>query len=244
MLKIMFAAMASDSGKTSVTCGMLSLLSEMGLDPCAFKCGPDYIDPMFHRSVLGVSSHNIDLYMCGKDRAREMFRRYSAGHGACVVEGVMGYYDGLSGTSIKASACDVAETLDIPVVLVVRPKGTALTLAAQIKGMVEFRKPTHIKGIILNDCSKMVYTAFAKAYERETGVPVLGYIPHVEGAEFKSRHLGLYTAGEIEDITARIGKIREAIRECVDIERLMSVCSAEDVPQEEEAQASDDKRLC
>lgn len=242
MLKIMFAAMASDSGKTSVTCGMLSLLSEMGLDPCAFKCGPDYIDPMFHRSVLGVSSHNIDLYMCGKDRAREMFRRYSAGHGACVVEGVMGYYDGLSGTSIKASACDVAETLDIPVVLVVRPKGTALTLAAQIKGMVEFRKPTHIKGIILNDCSKMVYTAFAKAYERETGVPVLGYIPHVEGAEFKSRHLGLYTAGEIEDITARIGKIREAIRECVDIERLMSVCSAEDVPPDEESTGADGKR--
>ena len=125
MLKIMFAAMSSDSGKTSVTCGMLSLLAEMGLDPCAFKCGPDYIDPMFHRSVLGVSSHNIDVYMSDKDYVKKMFRRYSSGHGACVVEGVMGYYDGLSGTSLQASACDVAETLDLPVVLVVRPKGTA-----------------------------------------------------------------------------------------------------------------------
>ena len=161
MLKIMFAAMASDSGKTSVTCGMLSLLQEMGLDPCAFKCGPDYIDPMFHRSVLGVPSHNIDLYMCDKERAKAMFTRYSKGHGACVVEGVMGYYDGLSGKSLKASACDVAETLDLPVVLVVRPRGTALTLAALIKGMAEFRKPTHIKGVILNDCPEMGYKAFA-----------------------------------------------------------------------------------
>ena len=242
MLKIMFAAMSSDSGKTSVTCGMLSLLAEMGLDPCAFKCGPDYIDPMFHRSVLGVSSHNIDLYMSDKDYVKKMFRRYSSGHGACVVEGVMGYYDGLSGTSLQASACDVAETLDLPVVLVVRPKGTALTLAALIKGMAEFRKPTHIKGVILNDCSRMVYTAFAKSYEKETGIPVLGYIPHVEGAEFKSRHLGLYTAGEIEDITSRIAKIRDAIKEGVDLDLLMKACSAEDIPAADIAEASDEGR--
>ena len=242
MLKIMFAAMSSDSGKTSVTCGMLSLLAEMGLDPCAFKCGPDYIDPMFHRSVLGVSSHNIDLYMSDKDYVRKMFRRYSSGHGACVVEGVMGYYDGLSGTSLQASACDVAETLDLPVVLVVRPKGTALTLAALIKGMAEFRKPTHIKGVILNDCSRMVYTAFAKSYEKETGIPVLGYIPHVEGAEFKSRHLGLYTAGEIEDITSRIAKIRDAIKEGMNLDLLMKVCSAEDIPAADIAEASDEDR--
>lgn len=231
MLKIMFAAMSSDSGKTSVTCGMLSLLSELGMDPCAFKCGPDYIDPMFHRSVLGVSSHNIDLYMCGRKRAKEMFRRYSAGRGACVVEGVMGYYDGYSGTSLQASACDVAETLDLPVVLVVRPKGTALTLAALIKGMAEFRKPSHIKGVILNDCSRIMYTQYAKVYEQKTGIPVLGYIPHIEGAEFKSRHLGLYTADEIKDLGARIAKIRDAIREGVDLDELMSICSAEDIPE-------------
>ena len=230
MLKLMFAATASDSGKTSVTCGMLSLLSEMGLDPCAFKCGPDYIDPMFHRSVLGVDSHNIDLFMCGKQRAKEMFRRYSAGHGACVVEGVMGYYDGVSGTSLQASACDVAETLDLPVILIVRPKGTALTLAAVIKGMAEFRRPTHIKGVILNDCPKMVYSQFATVYEKQTGIPVLGYIPHIEDAGFKSRHLGLYTAGEIEDLSMRIGKIRDAIKEGVDIDRLMKICGSEDIP--------------
>ena len=226
MLKLLFAATASDSGKTSVTCGMLALLKEMGLDPCAFKCGPDYIDPMFHRSVIGVDSHNIDLFMTEKPRAKEMFSRYSAGHRACVVEGVMGYYDGLSGSNLKASACDVAETLDLPVILIVRPKGTALTLAAVIKGMAEFRKPSHIKGVILNDCSKMMYAQFAPVYEKQTGIPVLGYIPHVEGAGFKSRHLGLYTAGEIDDLSERIGMIKDAIKKGIDLERLFRVCGA------------------
>lgn len=230
MLKIMFAAMASDSGKTSVTCGMLALLARRGLDPCAFKCGPDYIDPMFHRSVIGVPSHNIDLYMCSKDLARQMFNRYSAGHGAAVVEGVMGYYDGLSGTSIKASACDVAETMGLPVFLVVRPKGTALTLAAQIKGMVEFRKPTHIRGIILNDSSEMYCKQMSGVIESQTGVPVIGYIPHVEGAEFKSRHLGLYTAGEIDDLTARISKLADAMEQGINIDRLISLSTDEDDP--------------
>ena len=230
MLKIMFAAMASDSGKTSVTCGMLALLARRGLDPCAFKCGPDYIDPMFHRSVIGVPSHNIDLYMCSKDLARRMLERYSAGHGAAVVEGVMGYYDGLSGTSLKASACDVAETMGLPVFLIVRPKGTALTLAAQIKGMVEFRKPTHIRGIILNDSSEMYCKQMAGVIESQTGVPVIGYIPHVEGAEFKSRHLGLYTAGEIDDLTARISKLADAMEQGIDIDRLISLSNDEDMP--------------
>lgn len=229
MLKIMFAAMASDSGKTSVTCGMLALLARRGLDPCAFKCGPDYIDPMFHRSVIGVPSHNIDLYMCSKDLARNMFERYSAGHGAAVVEGVMGYYDGLSGASLKASACDVAETMGLPVFLIVRPKGTALTLAAQIKGMVEFRKPTHIRGVILNDSSEMYYKQMAGVIESQTGIPVLGYIPHVEGAEFKSRHLGLYTAGEIDDLTVRISKLADAMEQGIDIDRLISLSTDDDI---------------
>ena len=238
MLKMMFAAPSSDSGKTSVTCGMLSLLAEMGLDPVSFKCGPDYIDPMFHRSVLGVSSHNIDLFMCEKERAKEMAERYMKGHGAAVFEGVMGYYDGVSGKDLKASACDVAETLDVPVILVVRPKGSALTLAAVIKGMAEFRKPTKIKGVILNDCQEMIYKAFRDVYEGESGIPVLGYIPHIEGAEFKSRHLGLYTAGEIDDIRERIGKIRDAMKKGIDMDRLAEVIG-EDKENDEKAPAED-----
>ena len=84
MRKIMFAAPASGTGKTAVTCGMLTILARKGFSPCAFKCGPDYIDPMFHRSVLDMESHNLDLFLASPDRVREMFHRYSKGYGISV----------------------------------------------------------------------------------------------------------------------------------------------------------------
>ena len=160
MLKLMLTAISSNSGKTAVTCGLLSLLKRKGYDPCAFKCGPDYIDPMFHRSVLGISSNNLDVFLAGEDGVKKVFERYSKGHKVAVCEGVMGFYDGVrQGTGADrsvgaagefASAHHVAELLDIPAVLVVRPKGAALTLAAVIKGVAEFRSPSRICGVIFN----------------------------------------------------------------------------------------------
>lgn len=94
-------------------------------DPCAFKSGPDYIDPMFHRAVLGVESHNLDLFFSAPQTARALYARHAAGHGAAVVEGAMGYYDGLGGVTDTASAWQLADTLDLPALLVVRPKGQA-----------------------------------------------------------------------------------------------------------------------
>ena len=95
MIECMLAAPSSGSGKTALACALLAALQKRGLAPCAFKCGPDYIDPMFHRSVLGVESHNLDLFLCGEDAARALYARHAAGHGAAVVEGVMGFYDGV-----------------------------------------------------------------------------------------------------------------------------------------------------
>ena len=84
MIRMLLAAPASGSGKTMVTCALLAALGKRGLQPCAFKCGPDYIDPMFHRSVLGVESHNLDLFFTSEDDLRELFARASRGHGAAV----------------------------------------------------------------------------------------------------------------------------------------------------------------
>ena len=166
MIRMLIAAPASGSGKTSVTCGLLTALQKRGLDPCAFKCGPDYIDPMFHRSVLGVESSNLDLFLSDEENLRQRFQRASAGHGAVVCEGVMGLYDGVGGTTDRASAWHVAKTLDLPVILVVRPKGTSLTLAAQIRGLQEFRTPSCIKGVILNDCTEMLCSHLKPMLER------------------------------------------------------------------------------
>ena len=224
MIRMLIAAPASGSGKTSVTCGLLTALQKRGLDPCAFKCGPDYIDPMFHRSVLGVESSNLDLFLSDEENLRQRFQRASAGHGAVVCEGVMGLYDGVGGTTDRASAWHVAKTLDLPVILVVRPKGTSLTLAAQIRGLQEFRTPSCIKGVILNDCTEMLCSHLKPMLERETGIPVLGCLPHLPEAAFGSRHLGLYTAAEIQDLTQRLNILAESLERYTDIDRLLKLC--------------------
>lgn len=227
MTACLVTAPTSGTGKTAVTCGLLALLKRKGYRPCAFKCGPDYIDPMFHRSVLGVESHNLDLFLADESTVRKIYHNGCSGHDAAVCEGAMGFYDGVAGTTTQASAWHVADTLGLPVIVVIRPKGASLTLAAQLRGLNEFRKPSHIAGIILNDCSKMLFHSLAPMLERETGIPVLGFLPHMEQAEFESRHLGLYTAGEISDLSERIDAIAETMEETLDFERLKTLCECE-----------------
>ena len=120
MLQLLLAAPSSGSGKTTAACALLSALKARGLEPCAFKCGPDYIDPMFHRAVLGVPSHNLDLFFSTPQTVRQLYASGAAGHGSAVCEGAMGYYDGLGGVSAVASAWHTADVLDLPVLLVVR----------------------------------------------------------------------------------------------------------------------------
>lgn len=234
MNKLLITAAASGSGKTAVTCALLAALQKRGKKVCAFKCGPDYIDPMFHRSVLGVECHNLDLFLSKKEMIRSLFSKYSAGQETVIVEGVMGYYDGLGGVTDTASAFHVADTLELPVLLVVRPKGASLTLAAQVKGLCAFRNPHHIVGILLNDCSPMLYQSLAPMLERETGLPVFGYLPHMEEAVLQSRHLGLYTAAEIKNLSERIEKLAEQMEKSVNLDRLLQVCQFAEVVTEKE----------
>lgn len=223
MIECMIAAPASGSGKTMVTCALLTALKRRGLNPCAFKCGPDYIDPMFHREALGLESRNLDLFLAAPEIVQGLYARGCAGHGAAVCEGVMGYYDGIGGRTDRASAWSVAHLLHIPTLLVLRPKGASLTLAAQVKGMCSFRTPNHLAGILLNDCSESYYQNLKPMLEQETGLPVLGYLPPLPQAEVKSRHLGLYTASELEDLTHRMDKLARQMEETVEIDRLLSL---------------------
>mgnify|MGYP000444089267 CR=1 FL=1 len=182
MIQFLVAAPCSGSGKTTLTCALLAALKRRGQDPCSFKSGPDYIDPMFHRAVLGVESHNLDLFFSAPETVRALYAQAAAGHGAAVCEGAMGFYDGLGGVSDTASAWHLADTLGLPVLLVVQPRGASLTLAAQINGLKQFRTPSHLAGILLNDCAPHLYALLAPMLERETGLPVLGYLPHLPDA--------------------------------------------------------------
>ena len=224
MIEVLLAAPASGSGKTAVTCALLRALQRRGLQPCAFKCGPDYIDPMFHRAMLGVPSHNLDLFLAQPQTVRTLYEAACRNHGAAVCEGVMGFYDGVGGVTTQASAWQVADTLNLPVLLVVRPKGASLTLAAQIRGLQAFRTPSHLAGILLNDCTPMLADSLAPMLERETGLPVLGCLPHLPEAVLESRHLGLYTAAEIENLTARLDQMATALEENADLDRLLRLC--------------------
>lgn len=201
MSRLLFAAMHSGGGKTAVTCAFLAALVQRGLSPHAFKCGPDYIDPMFHRQVLGVPSRNLDLFLASEQTVRRLLRAH--GGDVAVLEGVMGFYDGLGGTD-QASTWHMAQVTRTPVVLVIRPKGASLTLAAQVKGLLDFRRDSWIRGLFLNDCTERLYSHMAPILERETGLPVLGCLPHLEAADFPSRHLGLLTAEELTGWRERI----------------------------------------
>lgn len=220
MRRLMLAAMGSGSGKTVVTCALLAALRARGMSVQPFKCGPDYIDPMFHRWMLGTPSRNLDLFLQGKAGVRRTLSRQTAE--LALVEGAMGFYDGVKGTD-RASAWDIARTADVPVVLILRPKGASLTLAAQIRGLQSFRTPSHIAGLLLNDCKPSLYAYLKPILERETGLPVVGYLPPMEEAVLESRHLGLLTAGEIENLTARFEAITRQMEQTVDIDALLAL---------------------
>ncbi len=222
MLQMLIAAPNSGSGKTTVTIALLAALKARGLNPCAFKSGPDYIDPMFHRSVLGVESHNLDLFFSKPHRVQNLYNKSAADHDAAICEGAMGYYDGLGGTSDIASAWHLADTLNLPVLLVLRPKGGSLTLAAQVRGLMSFRKEN-------------LYRILAPMLEKGTGVPVIGYLPPIPEVAIESRHLGLKTAGEIENLQKKITLLHETMEKTVDFEKLFRVfaCPAPKVPKEE-----------
>ena len=230
--QILIAAPASGSGKTAAACALLTALRRRGLAPCAFKCGPDYIDPMFHRAAVGVDSCNLDLFLTPPARLRALYARHLAGHGAAVVEAAMGYYDGAALTD-RASGWQTADTLDLPALLVVRPGGASLTLAAQIRGLLAFRPESHLAAILLNDCSPAYADRLAPLLEGETGLPVIGCLPRLEAARLPSRHLGLYTAAEVDDLTRRLAALADALEANADLDRLLALCRRPVPPVEE-----------
>ena len=227
MIQFLLAAPRSGSGKTTMTCALLMALKRRGCAPCAFKSGPDYIDPMFHRAVLGVESRSLDLFFSASETVRTLYAKGAAGHGAAVCEGAMGFYDGLGGVSDRASAWHLADTLDLPVLLVVEPKGQSLTLAAELKGLVNFRTSSHIAGILLNNCTARMHALLAPMLEKETGLPVLGFLPKLPEAVIGSRHLGLYTAAEVENLQQKLALLADAAEEHIDWPRLLALCEKE-----------------
>ena len=134
--RVMLAAGSSGSGKTMITCGILQALKNRGLQVASFKCGPDYIDPMFHSKVIGTKSRNLDTFFTDKDTVRFILAKNAADCDISVIEGVMGYYDGLAGISAEASAYDVADKTGTPAVFIINCKGMSVSAVPYIKGFL------------------------------------------------------------------------------------------------------------
>lgn len=165
--RLLLAAPASGSGKTTVSCAILRALVKRGMRVASFKSGPDYIDPMFHRSAVGAAySSNLDLYLGD----RETICRLLADAGRtdlALIEGAMGLYDGLAGKSIEASAYDLGRVTKTPTILVINGRGMAVSIAAMVNGFKNFRSDSGIVGVILNQLSPSVYPEVQELIERE-----------------------------------------------------------------------------
>ena len=223
--RLLLCAPASGGGKTTLTCALLQALVNRGVNPVAFKCGPDYIDPMFHSEIIGAKSRNLDLFFLGVDTTRYLLEENSRGSGLALIEGVMGYYDGI-GLSAEASAWDLARTTRTPAVLVLDGRGRALTAAAVVRGMKDFRPDSGIAGVVLNRVSPMLYPRLREAIERETGVKVYGFLPNRPDCALESRHLGLVTAAEVAGLREKLSALAAQSEESVDIDGLLALAAS------------------
>lgn len=229
--RILLGAAASGSGKTLVTCGFLQALKQRGLQTASFKCGPDYIDPMFHSKIIGTKSRNLDTFFASEEIVQYLLEKNSRDCEISVIEGVMGYYDGLAGISEKASAFDVAVKTKTPAVLIVNAKGMSVSVAAFIKGFLEYKENSWIRGVILNQVSPGIYPRLKKMIEEQLPVQVYGYVPNVEECVLESRHLGLVMPEEIADLQEKLRKLAGILEETLDIDGLLSLAQeAEALP--------------
>jgi cobyrinic acid a,c-diamide synthase len=224
--RLLIAAPRSGGGKTTVVCALLRALQRRGLRPAAFKCGPDYIDPLFHSEVLGAPSGNLDLYFTPEETVRALLARGAAGCDLAVLEGVMGYYDGLGGMDARASAWHLAQATETPAVLVVDAGGVALSICAEIEGFLRFQPDSRLRAVLLNRCSPALGAMLRPLIEARCGVPVLGCLPEDPGIALQSRHLGLVTAAEVSDLRARIDRAADLLAANADLDRLCALAGS------------------
>jgi len=195
--KFLIAAPHSGSGKTTIARGLMALMTQKGYRVQPFKCGPDYIDTKFHEKVCGRPSINLDTFMATPEHVRELFERYGKDADVCVVEGMMGLFDGYD--KDKGSSAEIASVLDIPVVLVIDAKSAAYSTAALLSGFLNFRKDIQFRGIIFNKVGSGKHFRMLQEVCEEQGVECLGYLPKRTSLEQSSRYLGLDYSSMPED---------------------------------------------
>lgn len=219
----MIAAPKSGSGKTTITCALLQILKDMGQSVVAYKCGPDYIDPMFHQKVIDIPSKNLDTFFTGEEETRKLFLEHRNEREFAVLEGVMGLFDGLGGMKEEGSTYHLAKVTKTPIILVVDAKGMGPSIIPLIHGFLEYDKEHLIKGVILNRMSKSYYETIKPIIEEELDVVVIGYFPDYKQFHIESRHLGLMLPHELENIKEQLKEVSEKLQNTVSIEKVIQI---------------------
>lgn len=237
--RIMIAAPQSGSGKTLITCALLQALKEKNYYLESFKCGPDYIDPMFHKTVLGISSRNLDPFFTEDSITRMLLAKGQDSRDLAVIEGVMGLYDGLGGIREEASSYALAKATNTPIILTVNARGMGRSLLALLSGFLQYDTAHLIKGVILNQTPSSFASVLAKEIEETFHIPVVASFPVRDDVRIESRHLGLVMPYELEDIQSRLKIASQVLCENANIEQILE--SAKSAPKLEYDVESDIK---
>lgn len=224
MNKVLLAAISSGSGKTTITCGLIKNLKNRGLSVKSYKSGPDYIDPMFHKKVLGIPSENLDLFFANEEHINSILYR-NKDFDISVIEGAMGIYDGILGLDKNGSAYDLARKTNTPIILIVDAKGIGSTIISVIKGILLDDEEKLVKGVIFNRMSSNLYLSIKPTFESQTGIKALGYVPKLTDISIDSRHLGLKLPEEIKELDHHVETISDQISKTVDVDEIMAIAS-------------------
>lgn len=219
MKRIMISGEKSGSGKTTITCGLLKALKDRNLEVSSFKCGPDYIDTMFHSKIIDTFSRNLDSFFCDEKMLRHVLIKNAKE--VSVIEGVMGYFDGAGNLG---SSEQIATQTETPVIIVIDCKGMAQSIGAVICGFLNYQKQNNICGFIFNRLPESLVTEVKNMCEA-AGTNYLGRFPYAPDCMIESRHLGLVTAQEIDNLKSKVGKLAELCNKYVEIDRIMEIAS-------------------
>lgn len=222
---LIIGAPRSGSGKTTVTLGLLRALKRRGHSVQPFKCGPDYIDPAFHVAAAGRESFNVDSWAMRWPRVAGLLPQASNGADIVIVEGLMGFYDGVvqPGHWGNGASSDLAAATGWPAILVLDVSGQSQTAAAVARGFMSFRDRVEIAGVILNRVGSARHTRFVSEALTAVGLPVVGALPREANLVLPERHLGLVQAEETAELESRLETLADFIDANVDMARIVEL---------------------
>jgi cobyrinic acid a,c-diamide synthase len=222
--RLIIAAPMSGSGKTTITAALIAAFTARGLAVAPFKVGPDYIDPSYHALAAGRACRNLDAWMLPPQRIHAAFAHGAADADVALIEGVMGLFDGFSGTDDAGSTAHIARMLAAPVLLVLDASAMARSAAAIVQGMRDFGPKVQIAGVLLNRIGSRMHAQMVRsAIEEATGVPVVGYLPRDDALNLPERHLGLVPVSEPTTRASWINLAREKIAATVNVEQVLAL---------------------